>query len=91
MAVLLTDGEQTRSGDFIEPSIAVVPLKSIGVKIFAVGIGKAVKRFELEAIADTRSNVYMLSDFKRLQDLEFIVKFAFGCSRGMISIHLRRI
>lgn len=86
MAVLLTDGQQTRSGDFIEPSIAIMPLKRIGVQIYAVGIGKGAKRFELDLIADTKENVYMLSNFDNLANHDFISKFSFGCDAGMIFI-----
>ena len=86
MAVLLTDGQQTRKGDFIEPSVAIMPLKRIGVQIYAVGIGKEAKRFELELIADTKEGVYMLPDFNNLANHDFIAKFTFGCNAGMISI-----
>lgn len=82
IAVLLTDGEQTRGGDFIEPSIAAKPLKNIGVDIYAVGIGRGAKRSELEEIVLKKENVHMLANFNKLLDYSFIEKFVFGC-KGM--------
>ena len=54
------------------------------MRVFAVGIGRGAKRSELEAIADSKDNVYMLSNFIRLRNRDFINKFAFGCHSGML-------
>ena len=83
VVVLLTDGQQTRSGNFIEPSVAILPLKKIGVKVFAVGIGRGADRSELESIADS---VQMLPDFNKLNDHNFIAKYTYGCNAGMTKI-----
>ena len=82
--MLLTDGQQTRGGDYIEPAIAALLLKKIGVRVYAVGIGRGAKRSELEVIADSKDNVYMLSNFLRLRNRDFISKFAFGCHSGTL-------
>ena len=86
MAILLTDGQQTRSGDFIEPKVAAQPLRSTGIRLVAVGIGKGAQRSELEAIAVVKENVHMLKNFRKLLSHEFVSKFIFGCRKGKAKI-----
>ena len=86
VAFLLTDGQQTRRGDFIEPYIAAIPLKEIGIKLIAIGIGSGARRGELETITGDAKAVYMVRNYKRLLDEEMIGKFNYACRPGMISI-----
>ena len=81
---LLTDGQQTRSGDFIEPTVAVMPLREIGIKILVIGISSAVDKDELEQIAGDKKNVHIVKGFKQLLDFEFLETFDYACHPGKI-------
>ena len=82
VAFLLTDGEQTRYSGYIEPFIAALPLKDIGVKLFAIGIGLGAKRGELETITGSKESVYMIRNYKKLLDKDMLARFTYSCSPG---------
>ena len=79
---MLTDGAQTESEGFIEPAIAALTLKSIGVKLFAIGIGNGAKREQLEIITGDPESVFMVKRYSKLTDKKFLEKFTFACSSG---------
>ncbi|XP_065072057.1 LOW QUALITY PROTEIN: uncharacterized protein LOC135696557 [Rhopilema esculentum] len=80
VAFLLTDGAQTESEGFIDPAIAALTLKAIGVKLLAVGIGSGAKREQLEVITGDPESVFMVKRYSKLTDKKFLEKFTFTCS-----------
>ena len=66
----------------MEPFIAALPLKDIGVKLFAIGIGLGAKRDELETITGSKNNVYMIRNYKKLLDKDMLARFSYSCSPG---------
>ena len=101
VAILFTDGEQTTVGvnDLIPLEQAAGRLKERGIDIFAVGIGKKVKRQQLLKIASSAEYVIMLRSFAELQ--ESVSKIAaFTCQQvvgksfvmslcNIIALHLK--
>lgn len=66
IAILITDGKNTASPDTVPLSIASEPLKQKGVRIFAVGIGKAVALQELLEITGRKEDVFLVNSFSSL-------------------------
>ena len=69
MAVVITDGKQTTTGQYTRLAVASRGIKRKGVTVFAVGIGSSVDQSELEEIASERLNVFMSASFNDLHDL----------------------
>eukprot|EP00794_Sanderia_malayensis_P005408 gene5408-6084_t len=76
---LLTDGKQTKGGDYIEPSIAALPLHQIGIQINAIGIGSGPDRKELEEITRNKDSVFLVPNFNALVNLKFLEHFDYAC------------
>ncbi|KAK2561274.1 Collagen alpha-6(VI) chain [Acropora cervicornis] len=68
VAVVITDGKQTTTGNYTNLSVASQRIKDKGVVVYAVGIGKGADRTELEQIASGTENVLISSSFKELQN-----------------------
>ena len=70
--MVITDGKQTKDkGSFEELAVASSGLKSAGVQISGMGIGKDVDTIELAAVASDPEHVFQVDSF---EDLEGIVK-----------------
>ena len=69
MAVVITDGKQTKTGQYTRLAVASRGIKRKGVTVFAVGIGSSFDQRELEDIASERFNVFTSVSFKDLQGL----------------------
>ena len=69
VAVVITDGRQTTEGGFTRLSVASQGLKSKGVTVFVVGVGKNVDQGELRDMASGPSNVFTVASFTHLQEL----------------------
>ena len=69
IAVVLTDGKQTTTGDYTRLSVASEGLKSRKITVYAVGVGSSVDRDELEEIATGSEYVLMSSSFSALQTI----------------------
>jgi hypothetical protein len=67
IAVILTDGEQTKTPDAIGLDEAASPLKREGVFMISVGIGKYANRKELRLMTDSDDDVIMATSFDDLQ------------------------
>lgn len=67
IAVILTDGKQTKTPDSIPLNQAVKPLQRDGVHLIAVGIGKSASRDELRLLTDNDQDVMLVSSFQDLQ------------------------
>lgn len=68
IAVVMTDGIQT-PGSGVEPlGQAVVPLRSKGVRVLAVGVGPRVDRNELKDLVTSQEDVFQMSSFQELLD-----------------------
>ena len=80
--ILLTDGKQTRRYNYIEPSIPAKSLLNAGVLIKAVGVGSYADRQELETIAGSDKEVFMVKNFLSLFEEKFFQQFSFNCNRS---------
>ena len=69
VAVVVTDGRQTPSPDAIAAQQAIIPLRQLGVKVFAVGIGVEADPVELGYIVERPDDVFMIADFDKLPDI----------------------
>jgi len=69
MAVVITDGKQTTTGQYTRLSVASQGIKNKGVTVYAVGVGSGADKAELEEIASALEYVFTSSSFKELQDI----------------------
>ncbi|KAJ7381073.1 hypothetical protein OS493_004671 [Desmophyllum pertusum] len=70
IAIVITDGKQTKSGHYTPLATASKLLKDKGVQIIAIGVGKirtAVDYTELLDIASANEYVYLTDSFEKLQ------------------------
>ena len=70
VAILFTDGEQTTKNvtDLIPLDVASRRLRDRGIAVFAVGVGKSVKKEQLLEIAGNEKRVILLRSFSELQE-----------------------
>ena len=66
---MITDGSQTKTGQFTLLTIASQGIKNKGVTVYAVGVGKGAVRSELLEIASGPGNVLSTSSFEELQKI----------------------
>ena len=66
---MITDGNQTKTGQFTPLTIASQGIKNKGVTVYAVGVGKGAVRSELLEIASGPGNVLSASSFEELQKI----------------------
>jgi len=67
VAILITDGPQTKRFDPFQPlDIPSMALRNKGVQLYAVGVGPAVSRQELETITSASQNVFLVRSFYEL-------------------------
>ena len=66
MAIVITDGKQTKDGVFTSLLEASEGIKNKGVTVYAIGVGNGVDRNELEEIASSPDNVLTSSSFREL-------------------------
>ena len=64
--LILTDGKQTQDPDALTLDVAVLPLRALGVRVFAVGIGPLVEVNELLRMVESRENLFIVRDFDDL-------------------------
>ena len=69
LAVIITDGNQTKTGQYTKLSDASRGIKNKGVTVYAVGVGSGVDQAELEEIASRPEYVFISSSFKELQSI----------------------
>jgi len=69
LAVVITDGKQTTTGQYTRLSVASRGIKNKGVTVYAVGVGSGADRAELEEIASGPEYVFISSSFKELQNI----------------------
>ena len=69
VAVLLTEGHQTRTFDSIPLRYAAQPLRLKRVDVFAVGIGNEVRFDELRSATTRDQNVFLVKSFKGLNEI----------------------
>jgi len=68
MLIVLTDGEQTKRGQWTPLGLASRYVKEKGVRVFSMGIGKSVSRDELNQISSNPSrNVFTAKSFRTLE------------------------
>lgn len=67
--IILTDGRQSQDPDTVALQDAVLPLKQLGVKIYAVAIGSEVDLNELHQMTDSKEEVFPVSDFDDLANM----------------------
>ena len=92
--VLVTDGKQTPpAGGYdgvneivVEPEDEARRLRSRNITIYAIGVGGAVNKTQLELITGSPDQVYMLKRFDELVADEFIKNLTeFACKGGELS------
>lgn len=66
---MITDGNQTKTGQYTPLTVASRGIKRKGVTVYAVGIGRAVGMAELLEIASAPEYVFTSPSFKGLQSL----------------------
>ena len=69
IAIVITDGQQTPSGEFTSVAVASAGIKNKGVTVYAIGVGSGVDRNELEEIASSSEYVLTSSSFRALQTI----------------------
>ena len=69
MAVVITDGKQTTTGNYTKLSVASQGIKDKGVTVYAVGIGSNPDQDELEEIASRPEYVLKSASFRALQTI----------------------
>lgn len=67
--IILTDGRQSQDYDNVPLTVAVRPLRELGVRIFAVAIGDEVDLSELNQMTDSKDDVIPVSDFDDLANM----------------------
>ena len=67
--IVITDGKQTTTKAYTELSVASRGVKSKGVAVYAVGVGKGADAAELREIASSQENVFISTSFKELQPI----------------------
>ena len=66
---MITDGNQTKTGQYTSLPVASQGIKNKGVTVYAVGVGKAVDMSELLEIASAPEYVITSPSFKDLQKI----------------------
>ena len=70
VVLLITDGPQTkRFGPYTPLHTLSQSLRSKRVQLYAVGVGRAVDRRELETITAASQNVFLVRSFHKLAKL----------------------
>ena len=81
--VVLTDGSQTQDVGAEDPGLVADELRKEGIRVFVVGIGKAVNSTELAHIAGDKSNLFTASSFDDLVSRRFLKNVnSAGCAAG---------
>lgn len=69
VAILFTDGQQTRFRDRVPLPDAAKRLRDRGVDIFVIGVGNGPSRSEMESmVVDKRNHVLRIKNFKTLKE-----------------------
>ena len=66
---MITDGNQTKTGQYTRLSVASQEIKNKGVTVYAVGVGRTADIAELEEIASDPEYVHTSPSFKDLQSI----------------------
>jgi len=83
VAVLLTDGQQSREADSQDVGKVAKSLQDSDVEIFAVGIGPEIDFVQLNEIVSQPSSVFFAADFDRLlKEIAPEVSVALRCTGG---------
>lgn len=66
--IILTDGKQSADFDAVPIDRSVLPLRHLGVRIFALAIGDQVDMNELQQIVADPNDIHAVKDFDALLD-----------------------
>lgn len=64
IAIVMTDGKQTPGAESL--TSAVQPLRDLGVRVFAVGVGPRVSQSELRELVKRYEDIYTVDSFAQL-------------------------
>ena len=67
--IVITDGAQTTTKAYTPLAIASAGVKSKGIAVYAIGVGKGANEAELREIASSQENVFVSASFKELHSL----------------------
>ena len=84
--IILTDGRQSQDPDTVALQDAILPLKELGVKIYAVAIGSEVDLDELHQMTDSKEEVFPVSDFADLANMANDIALK-SCRVSALSAH----
>ena len=74
IAIVITDGKQTKTGVYTSLAVASEGIKNKGVTVYAIGIGNGVDRNELEEIASDSEYVFTPSSFRALRTIAPLIR-----------------
>ena len=66
IAMVLTDGEQTKVPDAMDLRSASAPLRAVGVRVLAFGVAKKVNERELRLMVERDEDVIHVESFNEL-------------------------
>ena len=79
--IVATDG---RSGDSVDaPSDRA---RNDGINVFAIGIGTGINEEELQDIADSPNQVFLVSNFNRLLQITFLIRTSSCKARALVKV-----
>lgn len=64
IAIVMTDGKQTPGAESL--TTAVQPLRDLGVRVFAVGVGPRVSQSELRQLVERYDDIFTVDSFTQL-------------------------
>ena len=67
--IVITDGAQTTTKAYTPLATASAGVKSKGIAVYAIGVGKGANEAELREIASSQENVFVSASFKELHSL----------------------
>ena len=67
--ILMTDGYQTRTADSVALDKAILPLRAIGVQVYALAIGRFTKAYELRLIVEKKENIFRVNTFPGIMNI----------------------
>ena len=83
LVILMTDGTQSKGRDVVDPGDIADEIRSAGIPVVVIGIGKGINAKELEHISGGPDTLFMAQSFDELISGGFIKTFMSGkCKAG---------
>lgn len=86
LLIFLTDGLQTAKFDYEDPSLIADELRTSGVEVQVVSMGRNIDITDLIKIAGKESNLFKAETFDVLSDEAFLQRIVLGtCKQGNLN------